>query len=162
MIVKVFESNNNGKIEFTRNELEKLLNEVYTKGYNVGYSEGTHKSWTWTSPSLNYRDINTTISDYTTPISNLTCSSVDKANNAATTTASISSSAPKITYGGSDDAKSIAPNSITLQIKDLGEAPANINFAKALDEVVNAIFNNSVKTEVETPHSKLAKELRSL
>ena len=166
MIIKVFESNNNGKIEFTRNELEKLLNEVYTKGYNVGYSEGTHKSWTWASPSINYRDINTiSTSDRTVPISNLTCGSTDGTVATTTTSTSTSSSAPKITYGGGNDAieaKSVAPNSITLQIKDLGEAPANINFAKTLDEVVNAIFNSSAKTEVETPHSKLAKELRGL
>lgn len=160
MIVKVFESNNNGKIEFARSELEKLLNEVYTKGYNVGYSEGTSKSWTWTSPTLNYRDINTiSTSDHTTPISNLTCGSTD---GAATTTASISNSTPKITCGGSDDAKPVARNSITLQSKDLGEAPININFAKTMDEIVNAILNIPEKTEVETPYSKLAKELRGL
>ena len=170
MIVKVFESNNNGKIEFTRCELEKLLNEVYTKGYNVGYSEGSHKSWTWTSPSLNYRDINTiSTSDHTTPISNLTCSSTD---GAITSTTADSNSAPKITYGGGNDvadaaaytieAKSVAPSSITLQIKDLGDVPTNINFAKSLDEIVNTIFNNASKSEVETPHSRLAKELRSL
>ena len=50
MKVKVFESNHNGKIEFTRAELEKLLNEVYTNGYNEG--KNSH-SWTWTSPYLN-------------------------------------------------------------------------------------------------------------
>ena len=174
MIVKVFESNNNGKIEFTRCELEKLLNEVYTKGYNVGYSEGSHKSWTWTSPSLNYRDINTiSTSDHTTPISNLTCNSTDSAI-ASTTTTTVSNTlnAPKITYGGGSDvadaaaytieAKSVAPSSITLQIKDLGDVPTNINFAKSLDEIVNTIFNNASKSEVETPHSRLAKELRNL
>lgn len=166
MIVKVFESNSNGKIEFTRCELEKLLNEVYTKGYNVGYSEGSHKSWTWTSPSLNYRDINTiSTSDHTTPISNLTCNSTD---GAIASTTSVSNSAPKITYCGGNDvadaieAKSVAPSSITLQIKDLSDAPANINFAKSLDEIVNTIFNNASKNEVETPHSRLAKELRGL
>ena len=169
MIVKVFESNSNGKIEFTRCELEKLLNEVYTKGYNAGYSEGSHKSWTWTSPSLNYRDVNTiSTSDHTTPISNLVCGSTD---GAIASTTSVSNNTPKITYGGGNDvadtaytieAKSVAPSSITLQIKDLGDAPANINFAKSLDEIVNTIFNNASKNEVETPHSRLAKELRGL
>ena len=48
MKVKVFESNHNGKIEFTRAELEKLLNEVYNDGYN----EGKSSHWTWTSPSI--------------------------------------------------------------------------------------------------------------
>ena len=49
MKVKVFQSNHNGKIEFTRAELEKLLNEVYTDGYN----EGKSSHWTWTSPYVN-------------------------------------------------------------------------------------------------------------
>ena len=48
MIVKVFETNNNGKIEFTNKELEKLLNEVYSAGVRDG-EEKAHK-YTWTSP----------------------------------------------------------------------------------------------------------------
>ena len=50
MKVKVFESNHNGKIEFTRAELENLLNEIYKEGYHDGESSG---SWTWTKPYLN-------------------------------------------------------------------------------------------------------------
>ena len=46
MTVKVFEFNKNKKIEFTKAELEKLLNEVYSEGYN----EANRKYWTW-SPS---------------------------------------------------------------------------------------------------------------
>lgn len=34
MIVKVFQKNNNGKIEITKEELENLLNEVYWQGRN--------------------------------------------------------------------------------------------------------------------------------
>ena len=52
MKVKVFQSNHNGKIEFTRAELEKLLNEVYTDGYN----EGKSSHWTWTSPYVSSTD----------------------------------------------------------------------------------------------------------
>ena len=52
MKVKVFQSNHNGKIEFTRAELEKLLNEVYTDGYN----EGKSSHWTWTSPYISSCD----------------------------------------------------------------------------------------------------------
>ena len=50
MKVKVFYPNRDGKIEFTRQELEKLLNEVYEDGQrncNCG------KSWTWTTPYYN-------------------------------------------------------------------------------------------------------------
>ena len=45
-MVKVFTTNSDGKIEFTRDELEKLLNEVWRDGYD------SHKSYWWTSPSI--------------------------------------------------------------------------------------------------------------
>ena len=44
MIVKVFQTNKNGKIEFTKEELETLLNEVYWDGYR------NNSTWTWTTP----------------------------------------------------------------------------------------------------------------
>ena len=43
MIVKVFQKNKNGKIEFTKEELETLLNEIYWDGYRANS--------TWTTPS---------------------------------------------------------------------------------------------------------------
>ena len=43
-MVKVFTPNKDGKIEFTKDELEKLLNEVWWDGRN------TNNYW-WTSPS---------------------------------------------------------------------------------------------------------------
>lgn len=52
-MVKVFTTNKNGKIEFTKEELETLLNEVWNDGY---YHHGTY--W-WTSPTITtplYRD----------------------------------------------------------------------------------------------------------
>ena len=51
MKVKVFQANSHGKIEFTRAELEKLLNEVYSDGYKEGKYD-SQQSWTWTSPYL--------------------------------------------------------------------------------------------------------------
>lgn len=51
MKIKVFEPNRYGKIEFTRAELEKLLNEVYTDGYKEGEYDARSRSWTWISPS---------------------------------------------------------------------------------------------------------------
>ena len=41
-MVKVFTTNSNGKIEFTKDELEKLLNEVWQDGYD------SNKSLWWT------------------------------------------------------------------------------------------------------------------
>ena len=61
MKVKVFETDKNGKISFTKDELEKLLNEVY----DSGYTDGKNSTYVWSSP---YKltctnDINTITSD---------------------------------------------------------------------------------------------------
>ena len=51
MNVKVFQTNANGRIEFTRCELEKLLNEIYKEGYTKGEEDAMQKSYVW-SPTL--------------------------------------------------------------------------------------------------------------
>lgn len=45
MMVKVFTPNAAGKIEFTKDELEKLLNEVWWDGSNTN-------NYLWTSPHI--------------------------------------------------------------------------------------------------------------
>lgn len=50
MSVKVFQTNSNGKIEFTRAELEKLLNDTYKEGHRDGENKANNSYWTWTSP----------------------------------------------------------------------------------------------------------------
>ena len=47
--VKVFSLNANGKIEFTKEQLEELLNNTYREGYE----EGNQQTFTWTQPYLN-------------------------------------------------------------------------------------------------------------
>lgn len=42
-MVKVFTTNSDGKIEFTKDELEKVLNEVWQDGHNSA------SSYWWTS-----------------------------------------------------------------------------------------------------------------
>jgi hypothetical protein len=69
MSVKVFQTNKSGKIEFTRCELEKLLNETYNEGYRDGENHAKSSYWTWTSPSI----VNTT------PYYGVTCLDADKA-----------------------------------------------------------------------------------
>ena len=44
MKVKVFYPDKNGRISFTKDELQKLLDEVYQEGYNDG------RPYYWTSP----------------------------------------------------------------------------------------------------------------
>lgn len=52
-MVKVFTTNSNGKIEFTKDELEILLNEVWQDGYNSNKSYVyTSPNW-WSSPTIN-------------------------------------------------------------------------------------------------------------
>lgn len=43
---KTFKPNKNGKIEFTKEQLKNLLDEVWRDGYNVGYA----RNYTWRSP----------------------------------------------------------------------------------------------------------------
>ena len=51
MSVKVFQTNSNGKIEFTRAELEKLLNDTYKEGHRDGEAKANNSYWTWTAPT---------------------------------------------------------------------------------------------------------------
>lgn len=76
MKVKIFQPNHNGKIEFTRAELERLLNEVYNDGYREGEAAGQKHSWTWTSPYITNQTYCTTALDATNDkgIDKLTCS----------------------------------------------------------------------------------------
>lgn len=46
MKVKVYQLNNQGKIEFSRADLEALLNEVYSDGYK----EGQHSVQAYSAP----------------------------------------------------------------------------------------------------------------
>ena len=149
MMVKVFQSNANGKIEFTRAELEKLLNEVYNAGHDAGYSEGKSNQWTWTSPysSTSTSTINSTnsIGHSSTVIDDLTCNG---ATEAVKVTTPVNKSKDSFTVTGS-------------------------SVAGALDEIINEFLKgqspNPSKNlapngciEAPTPHAKLAKELRGL
>ena len=46
-MIKVFEKNKNGKIQFSTQELEKILNEAYWEGY----SYASRNVWTYTTPN---------------------------------------------------------------------------------------------------------------
>lgn len=49
MKIKIFEVNQNGKIEFTKNELEQLLNKTYDEGYVEG-AKSNFSNITWANP----------------------------------------------------------------------------------------------------------------
>ena len=60
MKIRVFNTNHNGKIEFTKAELEKLLNEVYAEGQND--CKCSHITWSnpYITPYINCSDSTTT------------------------------------------------------------------------------------------------------
>ena len=172
MMVKVFQSNANGKIEFTRAELEKLLNEVYKKGYNTGVSDTKQNYWTWTSPYVNTTATNnlraseityTTGTTGTTAIDNLRCDNATKVSTIGTidtvdtAKCAIDALESKKSKGYATNvcadvgpnasivSSAVAPSSITLQLSDVGELPTGINLAKSIDDIVNALFNGNPK-----------------
>lgn len=144
MKVKVFQSNHNGKIEFTRAELEKLLNEVYTDGYN----EGKSSHWTWTSPYLN----NTLRSSDSATIAS-TNAEINKDLLAQISGATESKvEAPKITTTN----KSTPPNAYTITMK-CSETDIN-KAADALRGLLNT--PNAMSTaKIDDAFTKLSKEL---
>lgn len=177
MMVKVFQSNANGKIEFTRAELEKLLNEVYKKGYDNGASDTKQNYWTWTSPYISTTNLRTPEVTYatntSTSIDNLRCDNACKVETSEPGKREVDSLETKKDNSYTISASSIAPNSITVQLNDVAEIPTNVNLAKSLDEIVNALFNSNPKavktgtisserSDASTPHDRLARELRYL
>ena len=58
MKIKVFCLNANGKLEFTKEELENLLNEAYNDGYRDG---SFTKTRTYTYPTVTLSSSNSTI-----------------------------------------------------------------------------------------------------
>lgn len=52
MKIKVLVPNNNGKFEFTKEELESLLKEAYDEGYRDNYHLSSNSSLQW--PNIVY------------------------------------------------------------------------------------------------------------
>ena len=53
MMIKVFTTNKDGKIELAKDELKKLLDEAYWEGYYKN-----HGSYTYATPTINWSAIN--------------------------------------------------------------------------------------------------------
>lgn len=136
MKVKVFQSNHNGKIEFTRAELEKLLNEVYTDGYN----EGKSSHWTWTSPYVgNLNDI--TLTNAADSSANYTADKKTALNN--TNTADKTTVNPKTA-----DANPV----YTVKVN-------GTDISKLVNDIFGTRTSNNVPENVVDAFDKLAKEL---
>ena len=170
MKVKIFHPNAQGKIEFTRAELEKLLNEIYEEGKRD--CEKNHP-YTWTSPFIyntpRYGDsisstttIDKTINNKTTPIDELTC----KCNCDTTDNKSISSkldcdcnctaSASKAETISTE--KENNPFTYTIELGTIDTDTLN----KAINEIVNdarSALHNQATRKDNDPYAKLAQEL---
>ena len=60
--VVVIEKNKDGKIELTKEELQKMLDDAYTQGYTDG--KGKYETITYPSYPVWYTTTNTTSKDY--------------------------------------------------------------------------------------------------
>lgn len=176
MMVKVFQSNANGKIEFTRAELEKLLNEVYKKGYDNGASDTKQNYWTWTSPYISTANLRTPevthATNTSTSVDNLICDNACKVETSEPGKREVDALESKNDIPHSISASSITPI-YHCAANDAIEIPTNVNLAKSIDDIVNALFNSNPKavktgtisnerSDASTPYDRLARELRYL
>ena len=141
MKVKVFQSNHNGKIEFTRAELEKLLNEVYTDGYN----EGKSSHWTWTSPYVNDCNGITLTNAIDTKTETDKTASNYNADKISTLNATLNST-----------------QAVDREIKNNPSYTVKVNgtdISKFVNDIFGARASNNVPENVVDAFDKLAKEL---
>lgn len=158
MSVKVFQTNKAGKIEFTRCELEKLLNETYKEGYADGEAHAKKDYWTWISPTLTSTNSityggNSTIR--TTPTSaTITCT------NAKVDTDAIAKLAvPKEEADAHKITVNVSVNGAKAQTYDLSA------LAKEIDQILFAKPSVTCGTYVAPKNehnANLAKELRNV
>lgn len=142
MKIKVFTPNEKGKIEFAREELEKLLNEIYNDGFRDGEIAQREKSaWTWTPPYVYNGELGT-ITPSTQPIDNLTCT-YDSATNKNDTS---------VAKGASNN--NIKPFTITMKIPE-------DDVKKATEQLTNLVVNQNglAARDVIDVFSNLAREL---
>lgn len=139
MKVKVFQPNSQGKIEFTRTELEKLLNEVYNSGFYDGEIAQQNKStWTWISPHMYSNTITSTNSTNningtsTCTIDNYTKTIIDNLDDCTGASDKLtgtydSATSKNDTSTAKNAAVDIAPISITLGNMDREAAKKHIS-----------------------------------
>ena len=184
MSVKVFQTNKTGKIEFTRCELEKLLNETYNEGYRDGENHAKSSYWTWISPYVSTTSSPTiTYRNSTEPIDNLMADKTLCTSEAtiSTTNCSINTDELKKVSGQTPSNDKTFKVDITASV-DSPDAKGtqrtcqfdgmtfNLNdLAKTVDAMLSGkvdLFNpTSVKTSkvaADNPFNNLAKELTTL
>lgn len=148
MKIKVFEPNRYGKIEFTRAELEKLLNEVYTDGYKEGEYDARSRSWTWTSPYLS--TCGSSICNNTTdPAITLT-----SANCATDKIEAVLDNSVATAYD-----KTIKDTDAKAYTVKVNGSISNTDLSKLVNGIFAAGASHGTSKQVENVFDKLAKEL---
>lgn len=142
MKVKVFYPNREGKIEFTRQELEKLLDEVYREGQK---DCNCSKSWTWTTPYYNSSLTNNSVSTTTTATPDLSVATYAADSN-------VIDDFKAATIKSND--KETKPYSITMKINETDVNKAAEAFKVMLDQK-----GALTPQKIEDVFSGLAKEL---
>ena len=158
MNIKVFTTNNLGKIEFDRASLEKVLNEIYEEGYRAGEKHAKDNYWTWCP----------TITTTTTPYNTISGSTI--------TTAATTNTTPTLkTNGTTTGSINATTNTIEKEIPTIdtsfsinGEKVDLSAFAESFKEA-NEAFSRAVNTisrsnRYNNPNVEniLAKEIRGL
>lgn len=190
MSVKVFKTNKAGKIEFTRCELEKLLNETYREGYTDGENHAKSNYWTWTSPGITlttpyYDTVNCGTGSLLRANTTDNASITGVCDNTVATSAKAAitpSDVIKVDVCSSADK---APETEKVTLKETPAKTCEINgmtfdldeLAKTVDDIVSGKYDfvsmfanplsninvNGAKKAVEdTPFTNLKKELRGL
>lgn len=150
MSIKVFTMpvNNSGKVEFTKQELEKLLNDVYNDGYKQGETDAKSNYWSW-YPTI------TSTSDST---SNAIKPSITYSNNsAATGSTNTAADALEVKIPKTNTSFSINEEKVDLSTFCKSIAEASEAFNKAVNSTVQSTrYNNPCVENI------LAKEIRGL
>lgn len=155
MSIKVFATNNLGKIEFDRTSLEKLLNEIYEEGFRAGAKYAKDNYWTW-YPSITTTPYYSGIND-TTSITN-------KFENPCTTTSTTAATANSDkninTFTSEKVCNKVEPKmSITVNGKPIEYSNAK-ELLSNIEESFNKVFDSSKKAN--TAFTTLAKEIANL
>lgn len=146
MNIRVFATNNLGKIEFDRTSLEKVLNEIYEEGYRAGEKHAKDSYWTWCP----------TITGSTT---NAITPSITYLNNCATATGSTSAAADTLEMKVPTTNTSFSVNGEKVDLSTFSKsiAEANDAFNKAVNSIARSTRYNNPNVE-----NILAKEIRGL
>ena len=170
MKVKIFHPNAQGKIEFTRAELEKLLNEIYEEGKKD--CEKNHP-YTWAYPFIyntpycsdsltSTTTVDKTINNKTASIDNLTCKcNCDTTDNKSVSsklecdcncTASVSKAETISTE------KENNPFTYTIELGTIDTDTLNKAVNEMINNARNALHNQATRKDND-PYAKLAQEL---